>query len=147
MYFSWHFSLSLAISIVLSFYVNILFAVVFFLGSVGIDVDHYFYYLFVLRKKNPKRMIEEWHDLIKKKDDPMILVFHNIEVLALLFLVVLLISHLRVLSLPLFFGVLVHFLCDKIWDLTTKEHLKKRYWSALFWMRMKYKNRGGPAGV
>ena len=147
MYFSWHFTISLVFAIPLSIYVSPVFAIIFFLASVGIDFDHYLFYTLKLGKVNPKEMLDEWHTLIKAKKDPSILIFHNIEFILALVLASYFLTSFSLILYPITFGVFVHYTSDKIWDLGTKEHLNKRYWSITLWAIFKARNNGGPAGV
>ena len=147
MYFSWHLAIGLILSVPLTIFVSPIFALFFLLASVGIDFDHYLYYTFILRKTNPKKMLDEWQTLIKNKSDPFILIFHNIEFFIALILASFFLSGFAFFLYPVTFGVLVHFVSDGLWDLTRDEHLKKRYWSVVLWVIFKLKKSGGPAGV
>ncbi len=134
MYFSWHLCISLIFAIPIIFLFSPIFALLFLLASIGVDFDHYLFYSLHMKKKNPKKMIDEWHGIIQDKKDPMVLIFHNIEFFLGLSLATYFLESLRFLLFPIFLGIILHYGLDKIWDLTTHEHLKKRYWSIVLWL-------------
>ena len=108
-----HFIVSLLVSSII-INENKIGAVLFFLGSFVIDVDHYILYIIKYRSLNIKkayqRFIENAKNKSPEKSRKFMKVFHSIE----FYLMILLISLFIPLIWFLFAGVIVHLIMDKI---------------------------------
>lgn len=116
----WHIILNLIIGLILLFFFPPIGVLIFFLSSVLIDVDHYFYYIF--EKKNISlKSAYTWFLLKKKKllslsknernkHKKFILIFHGIEPL----IVLLILSKYSIFFSYIFLGFLIHLIEDLV---------------------------------
>lgn len=128
----YHIIINLLVSLILLYFLNPFYVLLFFLSSFLIDVDHYFYY--ILEKKNfSLKKAYNWC-LIKrarlralpreerKKHTKFFFIFHGIESLILL-------AFLSFIFYPLFFiflGVLVHMIED-VFEATCLGMVKRKF--------------------
>lgn len=113
-----HILINLAISLILSYYLDWYLVLIFFLSSVLIDFDHYLYYI-VQENKYSLKGAYDWF-LVKqnklkklsykerKKHLRQIWIFHGIEPLALVYVL----SIYYPLAIFIFYGFLVHLIED-----------------------------------
>ena len=93
----WHTTINLIISLILLFFLDPFYVLLFFASSVLIDFDHYLYYLYEKKDFSLKRAynwhkttIKKFHDMSgeeRKKHRYFILIFHGVEILGILLIV------------------------------------------------------------
>lgn len=113
---------------------NIFYAIIFFLASFGFDIDHYIYYIF---KKKSFNLIKAYKyfrvDLnkkINKKQKPidLLLIFHTMEFIFIVFILALFLEIFQ----WVFLGLLFHMLVDWIYLLIKQDNKKyKRVFSLI----------------
>ena len=111
------------------------FITLFFLSSVLIDIDHYFYYIF---KKKNLNLIKAYKFFKKPKEG--IYLFHTLEFLLIFAVLTLLFTFIWNFSFsfifwPVFFGLLFHDLIDIIYGSFQKNKKYKRYWFYINYLR------------
>lgn len=109
---------------------NILFALVFFLSNILIDLDHYLFVIFKTKFKftNFKQIYKFYKDLKTNIKIDAIYIFHTIEFLGILYLTYYLTKEVLIIAGIL--GIIYHILFDFIeviyWKIRKKDlHFKK----------------------
>lgn len=118
-----HILLGLCVSLILLFYASPFYALLFFLASVFIDVDHYFWYV---GKKKDFSLRNAYYFLKSKKNLRTLMLFHTIE------------FHILILGIGIFYspflflfgGMLFHSLVD-VFDMYRHNRLKDRRFSLI----------------
>jgi hypothetical protein len=116
----WHIAINAILFLILLFFVPLFPALIFFLSSVLIDIDHYLYYIYEKRDfslirayKWNKITRKRYHNLSreeKKRHRYFVLVFHGVEVL----LILLILSEFFPVLFFVFLGFFVHMVQDVI---------------------------------
>jgi len=140
-----HIKYTTAAAIILLPFWNIREVLLFAAGSVLIDIDHYFFYIFHFRKLNPKGMFfyyQEWLPMVKDRIPYAgICIFHTLEA----YLAVALVAFYVKPFLYLLFGLLFHFVLDFV-SLYKDRCLLKRAHSVIehFIRASRHKDKGYP---
>lgn len=115
-----HFTLGLAVAIIVYLGYGIIPALIFFAGAFLIDIDHYVVFVFRTGSFSVKKAyhffdVVVWNHFMKKKAKPneyFFLPCHNIE----WYITLALVSMIVPIVWFLFFGMLFHYLCDLVHD-------------------------------
>ncbi|MDH3324680.1 MAG: hypothetical protein OEL89_03515 [Candidatus Peregrinibacteria bacterium] len=120
MQFKWHLLFGLVASYILVQFFNfsLLPALIIFLSSWMIDGDHYLWYLFEMKEKNPikaltwyNKNIDKWSKMPFKEREKFkrgVFIFHSIGFWALL----LILSFIHPVFLWVFIGIMIHMAAD-----------------------------------
>lgn len=141
----WHVLINLVISFILLIFLDLSNVIIFFASSVLMDIDHYFYYLYEKKDYSLKRAYNwnkitraRFHNLSreeKKRHRYFVLIFHGIEILAL----VLAMSFFSPIFFYVFLGFCIHLIEDLIIAGRFKYFKRKLFLSYAIYLHCKNK--------